>query len=103
MAFKSSIAHRMINTIEKIDRKKQSDPVSQSMQTINNTQQTVNQLNDLIPKLYAAQQNQHKYQQMFIDQLTSLSSDPILFIYKICTQIKHIMMHRYLSIISSNG
>ena len=72
MAFKSSMAHRMINTIEKIDRKKPTDPVSLSMQAINNTQQTVNQLSDLIPKLYAAQQNQHKYINQFIDQLTSM-------------------------------
>ena len=66
------MAHHMINTMDKMDKKKKAtDPISQSMQTINNTQQTVNLLHDLIPKLYLAQRNQHKYTNQFIDRLTS--------------------------------
>ena len=72
MAFKSHMAHRMINTIDRMDRKTQKrDAISTLMNGVNNTEEIVNELCDLIPKLYTTQQNHHGYMNKFIDQLKS--------------------------------
>ena len=72
MALKSSIAHHIVKTIDKMDKEKPKDQISEQMECIDNTQQTIKELCDLMPKCEAIQRKQNKYTNQLIDQLQSL-------------------------------
>eukprot|EP01084_Bolivina_argentea_P209715 357164_1 len=78
MAFKSSMAHRMINSVEKRENKKSNNStnddeqqVSDLISCIKNTQNVIKQINDIVPKFQNAQQTHHRLMNIFIEQLKS--------------------------------
>lgn len=62
MAFTASIRRRMISTIDRADSKPHLDPSAQEwMQSISSSEYLAQELSEIIPKLYAAQQRHHQY------------------------------------------